>query len=88
MAAASYSSQRNWRTACGRTRKYYIRTQASPTSLWLVVASADTEAQLAAAIERARLAYPDQALRVDEYAKNGARTEGDRQEPVAAARAA
>ena len=88
MASGSYSSRRNWRTACGRTRRYYIRTQGTPTSLWTVAASADTEAQLAAALERARLAHPGAALRVDEYRRDGARIEGDRLEPVAAARAA
>ena len=84
MASGSYS-KRNWRTACGRTRRYYIRTQASPTSLWLVAASADTEAQLAAAIERARAAHPGAALRVDEHRRDGSRIEGT---PLAAARAA
>ena len=78
-------ADRSYRTSCGRTRRYYVRTQASPTSLWLVAASADTEAQLAAAIERARAAHPGQALRVDEYRRDGSRIEGDRQGPVAAA---
>ena len=84
MAQGSYD-KRNWRTACGRTRRFYVKTQASPTGLWLVAASADTEAQLAAAIERARLAHPGQALRVDEYRRDGSRIEGDRLLPVAAA---
>ena len=76
MASGSYQQRGTYRTACGRTRRYYVKTQASPTSLWLVAASADTEAQLAAAIERARAAHPGQALRVDEYTKGGERIEG------------
>ncbi len=80
--------RRTWRTACGRTRRFYIGTQSSPTSLWTVAASADTAEQLAAAIERARAAHPGRALRVDEYRRDGSRIEGARQEPVAAAKAA
>ena len=77
-----------WKTSCGRLRKFYVKTQATPTSLWLVAASVDTAEQLGAAIERARLAHPGQALRVDEYRRDGSRIEGDRQEPVAATPAA
>ena len=78
-------ADRSYRTSCGRLRRYYVKTQATPTSLWLVAASADTEAQLAAAIERARAAHPGQALRVDEHRRDGSRIEGGRLEPVAAA---
>ncbi len=85
MASGSYSSKRNWRTACGRTRRFYVKTQASPDGLWLVAASADTAEQLAAGIERVRARHPERALRIDTYARDGSRIEGDRQEPVAAA---
>jgi len=88
MASGSYQQRGTWKTSCGRLRRYYVKTQATPTGLWLVAASADAEAQLGAALERARLAHPGQALRVDEYRRDGERIEGDRQEPVAAARAA
>ncbi len=77
-----------WKTSCGRLRKFYVKHQAHAGGLWLVAASADTEAQLAAALERARLAHPGQALRVDEYRRDGSRIESDRQEPVATLRAA
>ncbi len=83
------SQQRGtYRTSCGRLRKFYVKTSASPDGLWTVAASADTEVGLAAAIERARAAHPGQALRVDEYRRDGSRIEGARQEPVAAAKAA
>jgi len=89
MAQAGYQRGGNWRTSCGRLRRFYIRTQADPSSLWLVAASADTAEQLAAAIERVQVRHPERALRVDEYRRDGSRIEGDRQEPVAApARAA
>ena len=88
MAQGSYHQRGTYRTSCGRLRKFYVKHQAHAGGLWLVGASADTEGQLAAALERARLAHPGQALRVDEYRRDGERIEGDRQEPVAAARAA
>ena len=87
MASQSYS-QRTWRTACGRTKKYYVRSQASPTSLWTVAASADDEVGLVKAIERARAAHPGAALRVDRYTKGGERIEGNALDPTPAARAA
>lgn len=76
--------RRTWRTMQGRLRKFYIKHQAHEDGLWLVAASADTTDQLAAAIERAQARYPDQALRVVEYRRDGTRIEGDRLEPVAA----
>ncbi len=85
MAQAGYQQRGTWKTSCGRLRKFYVKTQPSPDGLWLVAASADTEVGLAAAIERARLAYPGQALRVDRYTKGGERVEGT---PLAALEAA
>ena len=83
------SQQRgNYRTACGMRRRFYIRTQASPGGLWTVGASADTEAQLAAAISRVRARYPHEALRVDRYLKSGERIEGVALDPTPAPRAA
>ena len=87
MASGSYQQRGNWRTACGRTRRYYVKTQASPTGLWLVGASADTTEQLAAAIERVRARYPGHALRVDQYVK-GERIEGVALDPTPSSRAA
>ena len=84
--AGSYSSGGGYRRACGRTRRYYIKRGSN--GLWLVVASADTEVALVTALERARAMHPEATLRVDEYRRDGERIEGDRQEPVAAARAA
>ncbi len=80
--------RRTWRTACGRTRKFYIKHQASPDGLWLVAASADDEVGLVKAIERAQLAHPGAALRVDRYTKGGERIEGVALDPTPAARAA
>jgi len=77
-----------WKTTCGRTRRYYVKTQASLTGLWLVGASADTTEQLAAAIERVRARYPHEAIRVDEYLKSGERIEGVALDPTPAAAAA
>ena len=83
------SQQRgNYRTACGRTRRFYIRTQARPGGLWTVGASADTTEQLAAAIERVGGRYPHEAIRVDEYLKSGERIEGVALDPTPAAAAA
>ena len=88
MAQAGYQRGGNWRTSCGRLRKFYIRTQASPGGLWTVGASADTEAQLAAAIERVRARYPHEAIRVDTFTKGGERIEGVALDPTPAAAAA
>ena len=85
MASGSYQQRGTWKTSCGRLRRYYVKTQASADGLWLVAASADTEGQLGAALERARAAHPGQALRVDEHRRDGSRIEGGRLEPVAAA---
>ena len=74
-----------WKTSCGRLRKFYVKHEASPGGLWLVAASGDTEVGLAAAIERAQLAHPGAALRVDRYTKGGERIEGT---PLAATPAA
>ncbi len=74
-----------WKTSCGRLRKFYVKTQPSPDGLWLVAASADDEVGLVKAIERAQLAHPGAALRVDRYTKGGERIEGT---PLAALEAA
>ncbi len=60
MAQASY--RRNVRTSFGATRRYYVRTETA--GLWIVQASASTEAELAAAIARVRARKPGQPIRV------------------------
>ena len=41
-----------------------MKTQATPTSLWIVAASANTEAELAAAVARVRARHPERSIRV------------------------
>ena len=60
MAQASY--RRNVRTSFGATRRYYVRTEVG--GLWIVQASANTEAELAAAIARVQARKPGQSIRV------------------------
>ncbi len=64
---------RNLATSYGRVRRYYVKTQATPTSLWIAAASADTEAQLVAAVARVRARRPECAIQVVEYGANGQR---------------
>jgi len=82
MAQAGYQRRGTWKTSCGRLRTYYVQTSSGGGS-WTTAASADTEAQLAAAIERVRARRPERAIRVVAFV-NGERIEGDRQEPVTA----
>ena len=63
MASEVYG-KRSWRTACGRTRKLYVRYQPQGASYWLVGASADTEAKAAAAVARVQARNPGCAVRV------------------------
>ncbi len=53
---------RSWRTTCGATRRYYVRVERA--GLWIVQASADSQAELAAAIWRVQARKPGQAIRV------------------------
>ena len=53
---------RNLRTSFGATRRYYVRTETA--GLWIVQASANTEAELAAAVARVRARKPGAAIRV------------------------
>ena len=53
---------RNLRTAFGARRAFYVRTQAG--SMWIVAASANTQAELAAAIARVQARKPGAAIRV------------------------
>ena len=87
MARGSYQQRGTWKTSCGRLKRFYVKTQASPTGLWTVGASADTAEQLAAAIGRVQARYPGHPLRVDQYVK-GERIEGVALDPTPAARAA
>ncbi len=50
MAQASY--RRNVRTSFGATRRFYVRTETA--GLWIVQASANTQAELVAAVARVR----------------------------------
>ena len=61
MAQGSYS-KRNVRTAFGARRAFYVRTETA--GLWIVQASANTQAELAAAIGRAQARKPGAAIRV------------------------
>ncbi len=61
---ASQSYRRNVRTSFGARRAFYVKTQQSPTSLWVVAASANTQAELAAAVARVRARHPERAIRV------------------------
>ena len=53
---------RNLRTAFGARRAYYVRTQVG--DLWIVRASANTTAELAAAYARVQARKPGAAIRV------------------------
>ncbi len=59
---ASQSYRRNVRTSFGARRAFYVRTQVG--DLWIVQASADTKAELAAAIARVQARKPGQPIRV------------------------
>jgi hypothetical protein len=56
--------KRNWRSAQGRTRRFYVKTRRTPTSLWVTAGGADSEAQLAALIGRVQARYPERELAV------------------------
>ena len=53
---------RNLRTSFGATRRYYVRTETA--GLWIVQASANTQAELAAAVARVQSRKPGAAIRV------------------------
>ena len=54
---------RNYRTACGALRAYYVRTLVGQT--WVAAGSADSEQQLAALIGRVQRRCPERAMRVE-----------------------
>ena len=56
--------QGTWRTTCGRTRAFYVKYQPRDASYWLVGASADSRAKVAAAVAQVRAHYPEAAIRV------------------------
>ena len=53
---------RNVRTAFGATRRFYVRTETA--GLWIVQASANSQAELAAAVARVRARHPERSIRV------------------------
>ena len=57
-------SSGNWRVTCGRTRTFYVKYQPQGAGYWLVGASADSRAKLAAAVARVQARYPQSAIRV------------------------
>ena len=56
---------RNWRSAQGGLRAFYVRTLVGQT--WVAVGSADSEAQLAALIGRVQRHCPERARRVERH---------------------
>ncbi len=68
MASGSYQQCGNWRTACGRLRRYYVKADG------LTKGSARDAATLAALIARVQARKPGAALVVISF-ENGARTE-------------
>ncbi len=64
---------RNYRTACGALRAFYVRTLIGQT--WVAAGSADSEAQLAALLARVAARKPGVALTLREYGPRGERTE-------------
>ena len=78
MATGSY--RRNLRTAYGARRAFYVRTLVG--GLWIVAASADSQAELAAAIARVQARHPDRQVRVTD--STGAVVEQTAATPLAA----
>ncbi len=62
MARGSYQQRGSWRTSCGATRRFYVKTRIGQT--WVTAGSADTEAQRDALVARMRARYPERDLRI------------------------
>ncbi len=56
--------KRNWRSAQGRVRRFYVKTRRTPTSLWVTAGGADTEAQRDALVARVQARFPKCELAV------------------------
>ncbi len=52
--------KRNWRSAQGRTRRFYVKTRIGET--WVTAGGADTEVQLAALMGRVQARHPEREL--------------------------
>ena len=63
MAQGSYSSRRDWRSACGAAQRFYCRDERGS-----IVASGNV---LEAVMAAARAKRPTGQLAISEYARNG-----------------